>query len=186
MDINFYEVKRVKEKLPEKINIDKKPLDDSYEYAPEDIAEDWQRKIGQKCIIQYETVNSHDVCKKLTGQEPSRIVFGLPWEGDSCYDKEGNLIATLSDEILDRFRYIKEVPSFVYRKRIISSICQGPRIHSLADGFMTYDDLILAARECVEEIYDPEWDHSGTQTLYVIMEAAFYAKDNGIVYCTVN
>ena len=80
MDIYFYEVRKIKEKLPEKINIDATPLDDSYEYVPENIAEDWQKKIGQKCMIQYETVNSHDVCKKLTGQEPSRISFGLPWE----------------------------------------------------------------------------------------------------------
>ena len=87
MDIYFYEVRKIKEKLPEKINIDATPLDDSYEYVPENIAEDWQKKIGQKCMIQYETVNSHDVCKKLTGQEPSHIAFGLPWEGHRCYDK---------------------------------------------------------------------------------------------------
>ena len=35
MDIYFYEVKRVEETLPEKINIDKTPLDDPYEYVPE-------------------------------------------------------------------------------------------------------------------------------------------------------
>ena len=186
MDIYFYEVKRVEETLPEKINIDKTPLDDPYEYVPEDEAEDWQKNIGQKCTIQYETVNSYDVCKKLTGKEPSRMFFSSPWGDRECYDKDGNYFATITEEMLERFRYIKEVPSLVYCKRIISSVCQGTRIHSLMDGFLTYDDLIRAARECVDEIYDPEWDHIGTQTLYVIMEAAFYAKDNGIVYCTVN
>ncbi|MBQ6520171.1 MAG: hypothetical protein IJI14_15765 [Anaerolineaceae bacterium] len=181
----FYEIRRVEEKLPEIINIDETPLDDSYEYISEDEAEDWQKNIGQKCTIQYLTVNTHDVCIKLTGKEPSHMAYGAPWEGVKCYDKAGNLIVTISDEIFERFRFIKEVPSFIYCKEIISSVCQGTRIHALADGFLTYDDLILAARECVDEIYDPEWDHSGTQTLYVIMKAAFYAKDKGSVFCKI-
>ena len=113
MDIYFYEVKRVEETLPEKINIDKTPLDDPYEYVPEDEAEDWQKNIGQKCTIQYETVNSYDVCKKLTGKEPSRMFFSSPWGDRECYDKDGNYFATITEEMLERFRYIKEVPSYV-------------------------------------------------------------------------
>ena len=51
MDIAFYEVLEIEEKLPEIINIDETPLDDSFVTVSVEYVADWQKKIGQKVSV---------------------------------------------------------------------------------------------------------------------------------------
>ena len=113
MDIAFYEVLGIEEKLPEIINIDETPLDDSFVTVSVEYAADWQKKIGQKCLIRYKTVNDYAVCEKLFGKRPASISFGYLFGERKCYDQNEEWIGTLTSEMLDSFRYYVEKPSYI-------------------------------------------------------------------------
>ena len=113
MDIAFYEVLEIEEKLPEIINIDETPLDDSFVTVSVEYAADWQKKIGQKCLIRYKTVNDYAVCEKLFGKRPASISFGYLFGERKCYDQNEEWIGTLTSEMLDSFRYYVEKPFYI-------------------------------------------------------------------------
>ncbi len=185
MDIAFFEVSRIEEKLPEIINIDETPLDDSYYYVSEEDADDWQKKIGQKCLIRYKTVNDFEVCEKLFGKRPTSISFGYPFDGRKCYDQNGEWIGTLTSEMLDPFRYYVEKPSYIYQQIIISrSYCWGS-YNTLRKDIVTYDDLIQAAKEFMDEYGDEEYQCGYVELLLAIMKAAFFARDFGPIFCAI-
>jgi hypothetical protein len=185
MEIAFYEVLRIEDKLPEIIDIDKTPLDDSYFSVSEEDAADWQKKIGQKCLIRYKAVDNYAVCEKLFGKRPSSIVFGYPFDGRTCYDQNGELIGTLTSEMLDPFRYYVEKPSYIFQQKFISgSYCWGS-YNTLQKDIVTYDDLIQAAKEFMDKYGDVEYQCGFVETLLAIMKAAFFARDFGPVFCEI-
>lgn len=185
MDIAFYEVLGIEEKLPEIIEIDKSPLDDSYFSVSEEDAADWQKKIGQKCLIRYKAVDDYAVCEKLFGKRPSSIFFCYPFENRTCYDQNGEWIGTLTSEMLDSFRNYVEKPSYIYqRKTISSSYCWGS-YNTLHKDIVAYDDLIQAAKEFIDEYGDMEYQCGYVETLLAIMKAAFFARDFGPVFCEI-
>ena len=185
MDIAFYEVLGIEEKLPEIINIDETPLDDSYVTVSEKDVADWQKKIGQKCVIRYTAVNDYAVCEKLFGKRPSFIVHGYPNGERKCYDQDGERIGTLTSEMVDPFRYYVEEPSYVYQQKIISSsYCQGS-YKTLQKDIVTYDDLIQVAKEFMDNYGDVEYQYGYVELLLAIMKAAFFARDFGPVFCMI-
>ncbi len=185
MDIAFYEVLRIEEKLPEIINIDETPLNDSFVTVSVEYAADWQKKIGQKCLIRYKTVNDYAVCEKLFGKRPASISFGYLFGERKCYDQNEEWIGTLTSEMLDSFRYYVEKPSYIYQQKVISrSYCWGS-YNTLRKEIVTYDDLIQAAKEFMEKYGDEEYQCGYVETLLAIMKAAFFARDFGPVFCAI-
>ena len=183
MDIAFYKVQRIEEKLPEIINIDESPLDDSYFSVREEDAADWQKKIGQKCLIRYKTVNNFEACEKLFGKRPSSIGSSYPREEWHCFDQNGGYIGTLTPAMLDPFRYYTEIPSYVYIQILISSSYFWLSENKLSDSIVSFDDLIQVAKEIVDE-YDDEG--FAMEMMAAVMKAAFHARDNGPVYCMID
>ena len=182
MDITFYQVIRIEEKLPEIINTDETPLDSSYFTVPEKAATDWQKRIGQRCLIRFKTVNFFEACERIFGRKPSSISSCFPTEEWDCYDQNGNYFATLTPALLDPFRYYAEIPSYVYIQNLISSSYCWSSSNKLSDGIVTFDDLIQAAKDFIEEYGEAAYE---MEMLHAIMKAAFHARDNGPVYCMI-
>lgn len=183
MDIAFYQVNRIEEKLPEIINTDETPLADSYFSVPEKEAADWQKRIGQRCLIRYKTVNHYEACERIFGRKPSSLSYCFHSEEWKCYDQNGNYIGTLTPALLDPFRYYENIPSYVYIQILISSSYCWLSSNTLSDGIVTFDDLIQAAKYFIDEYGDDGYE---LEMLHAIMNAAFHARDNGPVYCMIS
>ncbi len=183
MDIAFYQVIRIEEKLPEIINTDEMSLDGSYFSVPEKEAAAWQKRIGQRCLIRFKTVNHFEACERIFGRKPSLISYCFHTEEWKCYDQNGNYFGTLTPTLLDPFRYYADIPSYVYIQNLISSSYCWLSSNKLSDGIVTFDDLIQAAKDFIDEYGDAGYE---IEMLHAIMKAAFYARDNGPIYCMIS
>ena len=54
-ELYFYRVNKVDRILPKVIDIDETPID--YSYSDEDHAADWEKDIGQRCLIKHRTID---------------------------------------------------------------------------------------------------------------------------------
>ena len=178
--ITFYQVEAVAQKLPEVIDIDEVQVD--FDYTEEKRAEAWMKKIGQRCLIRYQTVDVIDACEKILGEKPVSVSY-LPSGYKKCKDKDGNCIGTVTSEMLQPYRYTEERWVYAYKREEISEIDSyyGP---ALTNGLVTFDDLVDVVRTYLE--HEEDYCVINGDIVVAIMKAAFAAKDGAMVYCDVS
>lgn len=184
-ELYFYRVKKIDEALPEVIDIDETPID--YAYTDEEHASDWEKEIGQKCLIKHRTVNLFDTVQKVFGRTAKSIQYMYRGEY-KCFDENEELIGIMTREMMESYYYIAEQWSYVYEKEQISEGVSVHMIESAYGGLMNYNELIAWAEEAtayIDEHYSGECNKETGQTLFVVMKAALCVKAGEMVYCYV-
>ena len=181
-DIAFYRVSRITEDVPDVIITDKYNLE--YAYAPLDDAAGWEKDIGIKRTIEYQTIDIYDACEKLFHKKAKSISYSYDGSRTFFGSEEDGMIGHATEEMLKPFYYTKREQVYLYSKEQISSTENGYLALSLKDGIVTPGDLLKAAGEIVsgEEEYYP---HVG-EALFAVMKAYEAAIQGALVCCFVD
>ena len=174
-DVSFYRIKRIKGDIPDVINTDETEF--PYEHVPIDSAKNWEKEIGKKCVIKYDSIDLFDACEKITGKRPT----GCRYAGNGGYEffGSGGRIATLKEKDLRPYFFIKSVPSYAYIKEEISS-SGSAYILDTDSGIKTPDEMMGLLKKCVE------YDYIDDELIAATAKAMFAAQDGDTVYCCID
>ena len=184
-ELYFYRVKKINETLPEVIDIDEEPID--YAYTDEDHASDWEKEIGQRCLIKQSTINLFDTVQKVFGKSAKSMQYMYSDEY-KCFDENKELIGILTRGMMEPYYYTDEKWSYVYEKEQILEGVSAHMIESAYGGIMNYSELIAWAEEAtayIDEQYSGECYKETGQTLFAVMKAALCVKAGEMIYCYV-
>ena len=185
-ELYFYRVKKVDRILPKVIDIDETPID--YSYSDEEHAADWEKDIGQRCLIKHRTIDIFDTAKKVFGR-PAKSMQYMNCGDFRCFDEGGDLIGVLTQEMMKPYYYTDETWSYVYEKEQILEGVSAYPIESVRNGILNYETLIAWAEEVTkytDEHYSGECYQEEGQTLFAIMKAALCAKAGEMICCCVD
>ncbi len=148
-ELYFYRVKKVDRILPKVIDIDETPID--YSCSDEDHAADWEKDIGQRCLIKHRTIDIFDTAKKVFGR-PAKSMQYMNCGDFRCFDEGGDLIGVLTQEMMEPHYYTDETWSYVYEKEQILEGVSAYPIESVRNGILNYETLIAWAEEVTKYI----------------------------------
>ncbi|MBP3871891.1 MAG: hypothetical protein J6E46_13065 [Faecalicoccus sp.] len=184
-DLYFYKVSRIVEKLPEVIDIDETPID--YVYAYDRDALEWEKEIGQKCIIKQKEIKWFEAAKDLLGKQPKSIRYRSD-ETYPCYDEKGQCIGVITSKMLEPYYYTAERISYVYNREYLATSSSVYIVESARDGIITFDELFQWAEEVIQYIDENDegecFDYAG-KMLFAVIKAAIYAKNGDMILCDI-
>ena len=182
-DLYFFKIRRIPEPVPDVINLDQYDYGDNpcpYAYTEEAKAKDWEKEYGVLTTVEYMTVDFWSVAEKELGVRPNSSVYH-PYTGDQTFYRDGEKLGTLTREELNKHKYKKSFPAYVYIQEKIAS-CDGPYdIPEIQEGIMTHDELVKLAERMVQATGGEYYSYLGEQ-LWVIVQAVSACAEGDVVY----
>lgn len=179
--VYYYKVQKVEEDLATVRNLDTAPFPEEYAYTNVTNASDWEQEIGQACTIQYQTVNTFKAASEIFGTKIRSMTYNWHDQSETCYDDNGNRAGTLTSQMLDPFRYIKEEQVYVYRQELIARP-DSWYIFDPKEGVVTQNDVYEMLRACV--VYGEEcYTYSVGEAVYELTKVLLALQDGAMVVC---
>lgn len=184
-ELYFYKVSRIDKRIPKTINLDETALE--YAYSDENQATEWEKRIGQRCLIMHRTIDIFAVAEKEFGKRPASMRF--QYNNDyNCYDDEGELFGIITRKMMEPYYHMDERYSYVYDKEPLITADSGHIVKSAHNGIIGYDELIIWAEEAtryIDEYYSGECYKDPGQALFAVMLAALHTKFGEMILCEV-
>lgn len=185
-------VKKIKKKLPELINIDKNPLD-YYEVDAENAA-DWEKTIGQKVVLEYRSIDIFKAIEDICGKRPCSLSYAAScdrwndrWDkGDDgrycrAYFPDGtDCWITIGQ--LKPYYYTAHRTAYVYDKQDVAHIDSSYLVQT--DGYrgrpLSKKEILEIVTKYMEENGNEDSDCSYyTQPVFELMKAYVAAGKRG-------
>lgn len=184
-ELYFYRVSKIDKRIPKTINLDETSLE--YAYSDENHAAEWEKIIGQRCLIMHRTVDIFTAAEKEFGQRPASMQFQYN-DDYNCYDEEGEFLGIMTRKMMEPYYYMDERFAYVYDKESLTTADSGHIVKSAHSGIIGYDELVLWAEEAtryIDEYYSGECYKEPGQALFAVMLAALHVKNGDMVLCEV-
>ena len=186
----FYRVSRVKEDLPEIINLDKRELE--YCKVTAEDAKDWEKDTGIIRTIEYSTIDFFDVGEKLFGVKPTSIT--LPYNyylepngtwSDALMYFEKEETKRVSKAELEKYRYNKQYLAYIYSREDIARIdyTHGIKTDDYVDRPLKKKDILDIAKKLVDKYTIGDYFPGDEYPLLEIMKVYFTMKSKDCIVC---
>lgn len=183
-ELYFYKIEKIKEKIPEivEINVDNFPYSFVYETSAT-----WEKKFGLKRKTRYETVNYFKAAEDKFGvrptsmQYPSYIDIDSGFEKEYRFSKDDEFIGIVTDKELEKYKYTAESVVYLYKSKLIShaewySILNIKR----KSGIVSAEYLRKLIKNAVKDIGDEPSDYE-SRAVIAALKAMLSAEDGNTV-----
>lgn len=175
----LYRVSAIKEDLPESIDLDDVVFD--HYHVEDDRAMDWEKNIGQKRRVFYQTVDVFDVCKKLYQVRPFCVSYIL--DNVVFKDKYNKVIGEITRDDLATYYYTNEDMAYLYDREQIS-VVENIYFLNIKSGLLSEDKLFELLQSCVDQ--EPDYGFVCLNALLALLKAYFIVRDGGMVCCDID
>jgi len=169
-DICFYRIVPIKEELPPVIDLEEKET--VYSYAGADSAEEWQKKVGIKRKIRYQTVDLFKTAEKKFGKKPVSMTFLM--NGDyRCMAAGEKELGIITEEELKKEYYWVEEDSYIWDQKEIGELEDPYFLSDQSPCIASSETIGKILNEYLQYIEDQEGyvSESCGRDLYVLLKA---------------